>query len=410
MTRLLAKRGGPKGLKRGPLHGIKVVELGNAIAGPLCGALLGDMGADVVKVERPGRGDDSRRWGELVAGESPYFVQYNRSKRSICLNLQKKAGVDALKRLIRESDVLIENFRPGTMSRLGLSYDSVRKLNKHVIYCSVSGFGQTGPYANTGGYDAIVQGFSGIMAVTGEKEGPPLRVGVPITDILAALYAALAVSLALFHRKSSGEGQHIDVSLFESGVSAVAQWILINELTGKAVPRFGNRYPLLAPYELFETKDKPIIVAVGNDDLWSSLCKLIQRPELIKDPRFRTNTERIKPENRDVLSSLLGKEFHKKALAEWLRLLKEAGIPAGPINRIEDLANDEQLKSRHLLVQVRHKSLGKIKVVSGLPKLSLTPATMRRAPPTLGQHTDEVLYGLGYSKKEISHLRASGIL
>src|SRR3989454_883042 len=397
-------------LKSGPLEGIRVLELGTAVAGPLCAALLGDMGADVIKIEAPDHGDDSRRWGTTVKEESPYFVQYNRDKRSIALDIRREEGRAILLKLVKRSDVLIENFRPGTMKRLGLSYALLRRLNRKIVYCSVSGFGQTGPYSRLGGYDAIIQALSGLMSVTGEAKGPPLRVGVPITDILAALYAAFSVTLALFARDRTKGGQLIDVSLFESGVSAVSQWITISKLTGAPVRRFGNSYPLLAPYELFETKDRPIVVAVGNDEHWARLCRTIEREDLIADPRFRSNPDRILPANRKILIGILREALTKRPSDSWVGAFRDAGIPAGVINSIEDLAHDPQLRARGAFAEVKRSTLGKVEIVAALPKFSETPGRIRLPSPRLGEQTDGVLREVGFSRKEILGLRRSGTI
>ncbi len=397
-------------LNSGPLRDIKVVELGTAIAGPMCGMLLGDMGAEVIKIESPRKGDDSRHWGQTVQGESPYFIQYNRNKRSVALNIKSDEGRNILMKLMKESDVLIENFRPRTMEKLGLSYEKVSKVNPRLVYCSVSGFGQSGPYSELGGYDAIMQGMSGLMAVTGEEGGPPLRVGAPITDILAALYSAFAVSLAIIARERTGKGQWIDVSLFESGLSAVAQWITISALTGKPVRRFGNRYPLLAPYETFSTKDLPIVVGVGNEETWKRFCTAIQREELTNDSRFKTNANRIAPENRTALSKILQSIFLTKSARHWIDLLWGADIPSGTINSIEDLAKDSHLRSRGAFASVKHRSLGEISIVTSMPKLLDTPGSVRLPPPTLGEHTKEVLRELGFPNGEISALKSKGII
>lgn len=397
-------------MNSGPLREVKVIELGTAIAGPMCGMLLGDMGAEVTKIETPGKGDDSRHWGQAVDGESPYFLQYNRNKRSVALNIKSDGGRNILMRLIKASDVLIENFRPGTMKRLGLSYEEVHRANPRLVYCSVSGFGQSGPYSGLGGYDAIMQGMSGLMAVTGEEGGPPLRVGAPITDILAALYSALAISLAIIARERTGKGQWVDVSLFESGVSAVAQWITISALTRRPIRRFGNRYPLLAPYETFSTNDLPIVVGVGNEETWKRFCVAIQREELTNDPRFKTNADRIAPENRNALSKILQTIFLTKSARDWVELLWGADIPSGTINSIEDLAEDSHLKSRGAFARVGHRSLGEISLVTSMPKLSETPGSVRLPPPTLGEHTREVLLELGVPDAEIRALESKGII
>ncbi len=387
-----------------------MVELGSAIAGPLCTALLGDMGADVVKVEPPGKGDDSRGWGERVKGESPYFIQYNRNKRSVTLDIRKEEGRRALLRMIRGSDVLVENFRPGTMKKLSLSYTIIHRANPRLVYCSVSGFGQTGPYGAQGGYDAIIQAMCGLMSITGEETGSPMRAGVPITDILAALYAAFSIGVALLLRVKSREGAHIDVSLFESGVSAVAQWMAISLMTRKPTKRFGNRYPLLAPYELFETKDGAMVVAVGNDELWGRLCRMIGREELILDPRFRTNTDRIVPNNRKDLTGILQQAFKTRSAAAWEGALKNSGIPVGVIKSIEDLTRDPQLIARDAFAPMRHSTLGEVSLFIGLPHFSGTHAKIRRASPTLGEHTEQVLKELGYSTAQVARMKMEKII
>src|SRR5579863_4147832 len=312
----------------GPLAGVKVIELGNAIAAPLCGSMLGYMGADVVKIEPPGRGDYSRSWGDQVLAESPYFLQYNRNKRSVAVDLKSRAGKDVLAKLIKRSDVLVENFRPGTMSKLGFSESRIRTLNPSLIHCAVSGFGQTGPYSQLGGYDSMIQAMSGVMAVTGEPDGDPLRVGAPITDIVAALAAAFSVASALYERRRSRKGQVIDVSLFESGLSIVAQWVTIATLTGRQFRRFGNVYPLLAPYELFKTADSELVLAIGNDVLWSRLCSVLGLEEQATDPRFKTNPDRIRPENRRALTAALRSKLLEQRTAEWIRTFWKEGIPA----------------------------------------------------------------------------------
>lgn len=387
------------------LSDIRVVELGSAVAVPLSSSILGSLGADVIKVEVPSGGDDSRRWGRQVGGESPYFIQYNGDKRSIALDIKTPDGQKVLKKLIERADVLVENFRPGTMKKLGFPYPVLRRLNARLVYCSISGFGQTGPYRNLGGYDAIIQAMCGLMAVTGEADGPPLRVGTPITDIVAALYATLSILVALKVRERTGIGQAIDVSLFESGVSTIAQWITIVMLSGNHVDRFGNRYPLLAPYEVFKASDRPMVVAVGNDEMWARLCKLIGHEEIFDDPRFRTNGDRIRPANREVLTGILQAAFSKRSSTEWMAGFRRQGIPASRINTVEELWDDPQLKARSTFARVMHKRLGRLRIVSALPKFSETPPAVRRAAPILGEHSDEILEELGYTQRRIQELR-----
>ncbi|MEM1525359.1 MAG: CoA transferase [Nitrososphaerales archaeon] len=393
-----------------PLSNIRVIEFGTAIAGPMCGMLLGDMGADVIKIERPKVGDDSRHWGVLVKGESPYFLNYNRNKRSIALDIRSEEGRSIILKLVEKSDILIENFRPGVMERLKLSYNELSKINPKLIYCSVSGFGQTGPYSKLGGYDFIIQGMCGLMSVTGEPNGPPLRVGVPITDILTAIYAAFSILLALYTREKIGKGQRIDISLFESGVSSVSQWLSIYTASGIITKRFGNKYPIMAPYEPFPTKDGEILVAALNEELWSKLCKAINREDLLNDPRFKTNAERIIPENREALASILSEVFKQKTSQEWLKILWDAEIPAGPINTIDKLVDDPHLKERGDIVEIEHKTLGMIKLFGIVPKLSETKGEISKPPPLLGQHTIEILKELGYKDEDISELLKKGVI
>jgi CoA:oxalate CoA-transferase len=397
-------------LESGPLSNLRVVELGTAVAGPMCGMLLAEMGSDVIKIEIPNRGDDSRYWGRTIKDESPYFIHYNRNKKSVTLNLRTEEGRTILKKIIERCDILIENYRPGVMDKLNLSYDDLRKINNRLIFCSISGFGQTGPYQKLGGYDAIIQAMSGIMSVTGEKEGPPLRVGVPITDILTAIYAAYAISLSLFVRERTGKGERIDVSLFDSAVAAMGQWISTYALLGTLPSRFGNKYPLIAPYEPFPTKDVPIVVATGSQQLWESLCKAISRDDLLSDDRFKTNEDRIQPQNRESLSALLSETFSKKGSEEWIHILRKVGIPSGPINTVDKVLNDPHLNMRGTFVDLDHPVLGKIKMTNVVPKLSNTPGKIKSSSPTLGQHTREVLLELGYSNKEIMHFSQKGII
>jgi crotonobetainyl-CoA:carnitine CoA-transferase CaiB-like acyl-CoA transferase len=367
------------------------------------------MGAEVIKVERPGKGDDCRHWGPpFVGSESAYFLCTNRNKKSITLDLKTERGKKILRDLVRKSDVLIENFRPGTLDRLGFSYPAVQELNPRIIYCSISGYGQTGPLKNKPAYDLIIQGESGLMSITGFPDGPPTKVGVSISDLIAGFYALQGILLALMVRSKTNKGQKIDVSILDSVVS-ILTYRAANYFAGDEVPkRKGNDHPTLVPYEAFKVKDGYINIGVANDSQWKRLCAAIEREDLAEDPRFVTNRHREK--NRRELKSILDLIIARQSREYWLRKLKAEGVPCGAINHIDEVMQLEQVKARGMVVEMWHPAVGPIKVLGFPVKLSETPGRMKAPPPVLGEHTVEILQSLGYNDHEIREMQEAGIV
>jgi crotonobetainyl-CoA:carnitine CoA-transferase CaiB-like acyl-CoA transferase len=395
----------------GLLEGIRVLDLSRVLAGPYCSMILGDLGADVIKVERPGIGDETRHWGPPFAapGESAYFLCVNRNKRSIAVDLKKAAGIEIIKELVRTSDVVLENFTPGTMEGLGIGYEALRAINPRIIYCSITGFGPDGPFSNRAGYDLAVSAFGGLMGITGETDGPPVKVGVAITDVTTGISAQGAICAALFAREKTGQGQRIDLSLLETQVSALVNIASSYLISGKIPQRWGTAHETIVPYQGFETKDKYVIVAVGNDQLWVKFCAVIGRPELADDPRFKTNPLRVK--NRQECIGILASVLKTRPRDEWVQLLNQNAIPCAPINTMDEVFQNPQVLHRNMLVEVDHPKAGKIKLV-GIPvKYSETEAAIRRPPPVLGEHTREILSDLlGYDGKRIEDLKAEGTI
>jgi len=400
-----------------PLEGIRVVDLTRAMAGPYCTMMLGDLGADVIKVERPGRGDDSRSWGPPFvgqpygpyAGESAYFIGANRNKRSITVNVKSPEGQEIVRRLAGVSDVLVENFRTGVLDGMGLGYDDLHALDPRLVYCSISGYGRTGPYAERPGYDFIIQAEGGMMGITGPEEGPPSRVGVPIVDITAGMFAAAGVLAALRARDHTGEGQLVDISLLDTQVALLAN-VASNYLVGGAEPRrLGNAHPNIAPYEAFRARDRWFALAAANERQWATLCDVIGRPDLRDDPRFATNGARVS--NRPALVEVLSAIFAARDAGEWLADLREAGLPCGPINVVPDVFDHPQAQARDLALETEHPTAGPIRMTGFPYKLSQTPAEVRRPPPLLGQHTEEVLVDLlDYSADQVAAFRERDII
>lgn len=399
-----------KNIRYQALKGIRIIDLSQLAAGPLCSMMLADMGAEVIKIEIPDRGDSLRYWGTPYVGkDSVYFLGLNRNKKSVTLNLKKQKGKEVLFKMLRTADVLIENFRPGTMERLGLGYETVMSINPRIIYCQISGYGQNGPYREYGGYDLIAQGESGLMMVTGEEDGPPTKMGVAVVDYGAGMNAAYGVAVALLTREKTGKGQMIDVALFDTAVYWMTFYQIGSYLaTGKPHKRLRTGHPLTTPYEAYKTRDIFITIGCSSDKHWKKFCEVIGRKKLTDDPMFETNLKRV--ENRAKLSSILSEVFVKKKGDEWLQLFRKAGIPCGPVNTIDNVVSDIQVLHREMLVEIDHPVAGKIKV-PGIPvKLSETPGTIRLPPPILGQHTEEILKKMGYSTIDIKELKSDNVI
>jgi formyl-CoA transferase len=379
--------------------------------------MLGDLGADVIKVEQPGHGDESRGWGPpfvgkaegTYPGESAYYLAVNRSKRSLTVNLKHPEGKAIIERLVAVSDVLVENFRTGAMERMGLGYEQLSALNPRLIYCSITGYGLTGPYAERPGYDFVLQAEGGIMGVTGPEEGPPYRVGVSIIDLTTGMFAATAILAAIRARDFSGEGQLLDLSLIDSSVAILAN-VASNYLIGGVEPRrMGNAHFNIAPYEVYRARDRWFVLGAANARQWEMLCDVVGRPELRGDPRYATNQDRVA--NRASLAEALNEAFEARDASEWIERLQEAGIPSGVINTIQDLFDHPQAEARQLRIEIEHPTAGRLGFPGFPYKMSKTPAEAHRPPPLLGEHTDEVLGELlGYSAGQIAALHASGAI
>jgi crotonobetainyl-CoA:carnitine CoA-transferase CaiB-like acyl-CoA transferase len=370
--------------------------------------LLADMGARVIKVEQPGRGDDTRAWGPpFVGDESAYFLSINRNKESLTLDLKHPDGRRVLERLLERADVLVENFRPGTLERLGLGYEAVSLRWPRVVYCSISGFGQTGPRRAEPGYDAVIQAEAGLMSITGEAAGPPLRLGVAIADIVTGMFAAQGIAMALLARARTGRGQQVDIGMLDSTTALLTYQAANYFATGRAPARLGNRHPTIVPYETFEAADGEFVLAVGNDELWKRFCRAVGVAALAEDPRFVTN--RARSQHYGALRGLLAERFRTRSTADWMAALSAAGVPCGAVRDVAETLGDPQMAARDMVAVVDHVTLGAMQTL-GLPiKLSSTPGAIRTAPPVLGQHTDQILRtDLSLNDAEIATLRASG--
>ena len=389
-----------------PLEGYRILDLSRVLAGPYCTMMLGDLGAEVIKVERPGAGDDTRAWGPpFVGGESAYYLCANRNKKSITVNLKSEKGREIIRQLAKNSDVLIENYKVGELTELGLGYETLRGLNPGLVYCSITGYGQNGPDKALPGYDFIVQGRGGLMSITGEANGEPMKVGVAIVDVTAGLYAANAIQAALLARAKTGKGQAIDISLLDAQVAWLANVASSFLISGKRPGRFGNAHPTIVPYQSFAARDGAFCLAVGNDSQWQKLCQVLDHAEWATDPRFATNPARV--QHREVLVPLLQEVFSTQDVVFWLHKIAAVDVPCGPVQALDQVFADEQVVARDMIWAVLHPTAGEIRLVGSPLKLSETPAACRSYPPLLGEHTEEVLTSLlGYSSDEVRRLRA----
>ena len=398
----------------GPLSHIRVLELSRVLAGPWSAQTLADLGADVIKVERPGAGDDTRAWGPPWAGDqSAYFLSTNRGKRSITIDFERPEGQELVRKLAAQADVVIENFKVGGLVKYGLDYESLKAVNPRLVYCSITGFGQTGPYRNRAGYDFMIQGMGGLMSITGQPDGEPgggpVKVGVAVTDIFTGLYATIGIMGALAHRDRTGEGQQVDLALLDVQVAVLANQAMNCLVGGKAPQRLGNAHPNIVPYQAFATRDGHIILAVGNDGQFAKFCAVAGRPELAKDERYATNPARVA--NRKELVALLEELIRTRDSQDWLAALEQVGVPCGPINDLTAVFEDPQVKARNIHQDLPHPTQGSVPTVASPIRYSGTPLVHDTAPPTLGQHTDAVLAeSLGLSEADIAVLRDRGVI
>jgi crotonobetainyl-CoA:carnitine CoA-transferase CaiB-like acyl-CoA transferase len=401
----------------GPLKGFRVLDLSRILAGPWASQMLADFGAEVIKIERPGSGDDTRSWGPpYMPGadgqpttEAAYFHSANRGKQSVCIDIARGRGQELVRELAAHCDVFIENFKVGGLRKYGLDYASLQAINPGLVYCSITGFGQDGPYAGRAGYDFMIQAMGGMMSITGEAGGQPLKTGVAIADLLTGLYSANAIQAALLHRQQTGQGQYIDMALLDVQVAALANQALNYLASGKNPGRSGNAHPNIVPYQAFQTRDGYIILAVGNDAQFARFCELAGRPELARDERFRNNSSRVR--NRDVLLPQVVEIMRTRGSAEWLEQLNARGIPCGPINELDEVFADPQVRHRGLQLELDHPTAGSVPGVANPIRFSRTPLHYERAPPLLGQDTDAVLARLlGLDERALEELREQAVI
>ncbi len=393
------------------LENICVIDLTRVLAGPYCTMMLGDLGADIIKIEVPSRGDDTRHWGPpfTKGGESAYYLSANRNKRSMTLNLKSEEGLEILKKLIAKGDVLVDNFKTGTLSRWGLDYETLQKIRPGLIYCTVTGYGYTGPYSSRPGYDLIVQATGGFMSITGPENGDPSRAGVAIADISTGMFAANAILAALYSREQTGKGQRIDMSLLDSQVALLSYAATNYFVSGSITNRLGNAHPNIVPYQSFKARDMHFVLAVGNDKQWEIFCKSINKPEWIDDEKYSTNALRVN--NRKQLIDQLSKLFATQNAGYWLEIFDKVGLPSGPINELDKVFENEQIKSREMQIELPHSIDNKVTLLNSPIKIPTSPTKTHKAPPTLGEHTEEILKEkIGLDQDTVARLRDEGIL
>ncbi len=397
-------------MKSSALKGIRIIDLSRILAGPYCTMLLADMGAEVLKIEQPGAGDGSRQWGPpWVGDQSAYFLSVNRNKKSLTLNLKHPEGQEILKKLISNADILVENFKPGTLKRMGLDYETLSADYPGLIFCSITGYGQTGPYKDRPGFDFMIQAQGGLMSLTGPVDGPPYKVGVAILDVTAGLYAINAILAALHFRTQTGEGQYIDIALLDSQIAWLINVAHNYFATGTAPARFGNAHPNIVPYQVFPTRNGYLALAIGTDNQFQRFCEIVTRGDLWENEHFRTNAGRV--QHREELIPILQNLFQERTTDEWINLCVEHKIPVGPINDIPTVLSDPQVISRGMVQEIMHPTLGTIQQVGPVAKFSKTPAELHAAPPLLGEHTESILRDeIGYRDSEITQLRTEGVI
>lgn len=390
------------------LENIRVVDLTRTLAGPFCTMMLGDMGADVVKIEEPERGDETRGWTPFWNGESTQFVSFNRNKRSVSVNLKEKEGVEIIHALAARADVMTESFRAGALERMGLGYEAISKIKPDIIYCSISGYGRTGPMAQKPGYDLLIQAYSGLMNLTGDPDGMPMRVGFSLVDLFTGMMAFGSIMTALYHRQQTGQGQWIEAALLDGQVAALSYHAAAYLATGNEPQRMGSGHPSLVPYQSFPASDGFFIVGVANQGLWARFCNGIGRPDLLEDPRFLTNDDRVA--HRSECVRVLSEIFQADTVAHWVEVITEAGVPCGPINRVSDVVADPQVLARGMIADITHPNVPGLRVPGSPLKLAETPPSVRHHPPLLGQHNREVLEELGYASAEIARLEKAAVI